>query len=46
MIGEVGGLGDSASLADGEEVWEELGEAASGKNLPLVDTVVVDNGEL
>lgn len=41
-MGEVGGLGDSTSLVGGE--W--AGEAANGKNLPFVDGVIEDNGEL
>lgn len=32
-MGEVGGLGDSMSLVDGEET----GEAVNGKNLPFVE---------
>lgn len=41
-MGEVGGLGDSISLVDGEVE----GEGANGKNLPFVDGDVEDNGEL
>jgi len=45
-VGDVGGLGDSTSLVDGEDVREGVGDAARGKNLPFVDTVVADSGEL